>query len=146
MSKTTTAAEYRKCLEDKRRARKDIKLPSGHTFEIRKVSLLTFSKIFKGKMNLLDEIAEQQNDEVKLLELLRTKEVAEMFSEAITKPKIVVGEAQDEEELSAKDIDDMDLIVLFNSIIIFNDLDKYTAEKLGFFREESTGPSGGPTG
>jgi len=135
----TSGAEYRKFLEEKRRARKLVELPSGAIFEIKKVGLLTFSRIFRGKKNLLDEVARSQDDERKLLGLLRLPEIAEMFAEAVTKPKIG-------EELAASEIDEMDLIVLFNEIVVFNDLDKFTAERTRFFREEPTRVSSGSPG
>jgi len=147
MSKATSGAEYRKFLEEKRRARKLVELPSGAIFEIKKVGLLTFSRIFRGKKNLLDEVAKSQDDETKLLGLLRKPEITEMFIEAVTRPVLLSSKTGNEEALAASDIEDMDLIVLFNEIVFFNDLDKFKAQKLGFFREKPIGSgSGSPSG
>ena len=142
--KTTTGAEYRKRLEEKRRARKTIQLPSGATFEIKKIDVLACAKIFKAKRSLLDEIAKEQ-DEFKLVDLLRSKEVSALLAESVTKP-ILVEDATGDEELSFRDIEGVDLITLFNEIISFNDLDRFTAERMQFFREKPAGPSGRPTG
>jgi len=142
----TTGAEYRRRLEERRRARKLVSLPSGAFFEIRKIGLLTFSRIFRGKKTLLDEISKTQDDETKLLQLLRQPEVTEMFFEAVTRPVILTSQTGNEEAVAASDIDDMDLIVLFNEIILFNDLDKYTADRTRFFRKQpgsGSGPAGG---
>jgi len=140
--KPSSAEEYRKRLEERRRARKLVSLPSGAVFEIRKVGLLTFSRIFRGKKTLLDDIAKSQSDEVKLLKLLRSAEVGQMFVEAVTSPILGLGNGGND-ELPVAEIDEMDLIVLFNEIILFNDLDKYTADRTRFFREKSTGVGGG---
>jgi hypothetical protein len=142
----TTGAEYRRRLEERRRARKLVSLPSGAFFEIRKIGLLTFSRIFRGKKTLLDEISKTQDDETKLLQLLRQPEVTEMFFEAVTRPVILTSQTGNEEAVAASDIDDMDLIVLFNEIILFNDLDKYTADRTRFFREKQPGSGSGPAG
>ena len=145
MSKTTSAAEYRKMIQDRRRARKTVHLPSGATFELKKIDILACSRIFKKKKSLLDEIAKEQ-DEFKLAELLRSPEVSILLSESVSSPILVSRGASSENELNIKDIEGIDLITLFNEIILFNDLDRFTAERTRFFREEPTGPSGGPTG
>ena len=145
MSKTTSAAEYRKMIQDRRRARKTIHLPSGAAFELKKIDILACSRIFKKKKSLLDEIAKEQ-DEFKLAELLRSPEVSTLLSESVSSPILVSREASSENELNIKDIEGIDLIALFNEIILFNDLDRFTAERIQFFREKPTGTSGGPTG
>jgi len=144
--KPTSASEYRKILEDRRRARKLVALPSGATFEIRKVGLLAFSRIFRNKRSLLDEIKKAQNDESKLLKLLRSPEVGDLFCQAVTDPVIVVEETGNDRELCYLDIEEMDLIVLFNEIGVFNDLDKFVAGNLGFFRKKQAGSGSGDSG
>jgi hypothetical protein len=143
--KPTSGAEYRKRVEDRRRARKLLQLPSGAAFEIKKIDILACTRIFKKKKSLLDEIAKEQ-DEFKLAELLRSPEVSALLSESVSSPILVSGEATNENELSIRDIEGIDLIALFNEIIVFNDLDAYTASRLKFFREKPTGLSGGLAG
>jgi len=144
--KHTSGSEYRKLLEERRRARKSVALPSGAVFEIRKVGILVFSRIFRSKRSLLDEIKKAQNDESKLLKLLRSPEVGDLFCEAVTDPVIVPGEAGNDQELCYLDIEEMDLICLFNEIGVFNDLDKFVAGNLGFFRKKQAGFGGGDPG
>ena len=144
--KPTSGVEYRKILEERRRARKLVPLPSGAVFEIRKVGLLAFSRIFRNKRSLLDEIKKAQNDESKLLKLLRSPEVGDLFREAVTDPVIVVKNASSDKELCYLDIEEMDLIVLFNEIGIFNDLVKFAAGSLGFFRKKQAGSGGWDSG
>jgi len=144
--KHTSGSEYRKLLEERRRARKSVALPSGAVFEIRKVGILVFSRIFRSKRSLLDEIKKAQNDESKLLKLLKSPEVGNLFCEAVTNPVIVSGQASNDQELCYMDIEEMDLIVLFNGIGVFNDLDKFVTGNLGFFRQKQIGSSGGDSG
>lgn len=142
--KTTTGAEYRKRLEERRRARKQLILPSGAVFELKKIDILACARIFKRKKSLLDEIAKEQ-DELKLVDLLRSKEVSTLLAESVTKP-ILVENATSDEKLSIGDIEGVDLITLFNEIIAFNDLDRYTADKMRFFRKEYSRPGSGSPG
>jgi len=139
--KPSSAEEYRKRAEDRRRARKLVPLPSGAVFEIKKIDVLACAHIFKKNKGVLDEIAKEQ-DELKLAELLRGKEVAALITESVTKPTIV-DLARGPEDLSINDLEGMDLITLFNEIILFNDLDRFTAGKLSSFRKEQLRTGGG---
>ena len=143
--KPSSAEEYRKRTEDRRRARKLIELPSGAIFEIKKIDILACSRIFKKKKDLLNEIA-KTTDEFKLVDLLRSKEVSTLLTESVTKPTLV-DLVRGPEDLSVHDVEGIDLVTLFNEIILFNDLDRFTADKLRSFRKEQlrTG-SGAPSG
>ena len=143
--KPSNAEDYRKRVEERRRARKLVPLPSGAVFEIKKIDVLSCARIFKKNKGVLDEIAKEQ-DELKLVELMRSKEVTALISGSVTKPTIV-DLAKGPDDLSIHDIEGMDLITLFNEIILFNDLDRFTAGKLSSFRKEQlrTG-SGAPSG
>jgi len=143
--KPITGSEYRKRVEDRRRARKLVELPSEAVFEIKKIDVLACARIFKKNKGILDEIAKEQ-DELKLAELLRSKEVLALLSESVTKPTIV-DLVTGPEDLSVNDIEGMDLITLFNEIILFNDLDRFTAGRLSSFRKEQLRTGGGaPSG
>ena len=139
--KPITGSEYRKRAEDRRKARKLVELPSGAVFEIKKIDVLSCARIFKKNKSVLDEIAKEQ-DELKLAELLRGKEVMALISESVTKPTIV-DLVRGPEDLSIHDIEGMDLITLFNEIILFNDLDRFTAGRLSSFRKERLRTGGG---
>ncbi len=112
--------------------RKMVKLPSGFVFEIRKMSPLTFTKMFELIGVRPNETEEETEKKVQeglqgILELV--------IPVCVVRPRIVLGPAG-KDELSLDDLDMDDFLALLDEITEFSGLDKKSVEERESFRKE----------
>ncbi len=112
--------------------RKKVELPSGFVFEIRKMSPLTFTKMFE--LIGVSSVDNEEETERKIQEGLQG--ILELvIPVCVVKPKIVIGDAG-EDELSLDDLDMDDFLALLEEITDFSGLDKESVEGRESFRKE----------
>ncbi len=112
--------------------RKMVELPSGFVFEIRKMSPLTFTKMFELIGVRPNETKEETEEKIQggLQEILEL-----VIPVCVVNPRIVLGLAG-ENELSLDDLDMDDFLALLDEITEFSGLGKEDVEERESFRRK----------
>jgi len=128
-SKFTTPAEYRE------KSRKSVELPSGATFEIRKISPLVYSEILE-KIGV--KPLEADNPEAENIIRERILDVMKYaIPKCVVRPRIAISpDVNDESVLDFDDLDLGDVRVLLDVVYEFSGLTPEANEERENFREE----------
>lgn len=127
MDEVTSAKAYRE------RQRKIVTLPSGFVFEIKKMSPLTFTKMFEligVGTDVTGERAEEMVKE-KLYDVLKL-----IIPECVVNPKIVLESTDDEDALALEDLEMDDFFALLNEISEFSGLGEESIKDRDRFRKK----------
>lgn len=127
MDEITLASEYRA------KQRKIVTLPSGFTFEIRKMSPLVFAKMF-DVLGYEANVSKEQTESIikeKLEEILKL-----IIPNCVVKPKISLEPTDDEEVLCLEDLEMDDFYTLLDEISNFSGLSEDDMKERELFRKK----------
>ena len=140
--------EYTSGKEYREKRRKALNLPSGDTMIIRKLSSMSLAKLFTI-LGIADKVTEDMtNEEVSaLIEKVRDEVKPEAGSEivnliltkGVAKPRIVLEDTDNDEELCIEDIDPIDFEPLLTGIMNFVGATQEASEERDFPVEEPIG-------
>ena len=111
--------------------RKQITLPSGAVFEIRKLSPIAFGEVLKI---MGPETARDMDDIVrdKIVDIMKV-----IVPRCVVKPKITLEETDDKDKLSLEDLEMQDVFALLDEVYAFSGLSTEDVEEKKSFPKDS---------